>query len=154
MKILLSIVFIIFNSFNLASAQSEVECEEIIFAGWNLIDSSTVDHKTCWLQETTIDSTGFVISSTKDDNVTGLTLMTNENAFYLPEKVSTVFPNLLMYGASNSSIKEISKNNFEGLDKLTHLMLENNQIEKVPSGVFEGLKSLQILSLRELILKT
>lgn len=82
--------------------------------------------KTCWMEPTTaIDEPGTMIS-TRDGTVRGLNLSNNKKIFYLPDNVTETFPNLEGYEAWECSVKEISKQNFQGLTKLKVLSLQNN----------------------------
>jgi Leucine-rich repeat (LRR) protein len=76
-----------------------------------------------------------------------LDLKLNVKILYLPVKTSEVFPNLLSYQAAMCGIKAISRENFFGLSQLKQLSLYNNSIETIPNNVFEGLTSLEMLSL-------
>lgn len=57
--------------------------------------------RTCWMRKnTTIDSLDVALNADRDEQVEGLTVFGNKKIYYLPENVSDVFPDLLMYGAS------------------------------------------------------
>jgi Leucine-rich repeat (LRR) protein len=66
---------------------------------------------------------------------------------YLPLNVGDVYPNMRSYPVNYCSVKSIRKENFKGLNKLTHLGLNRNQIERIMSNTFDGLKSLERLEL-------
>jgi Leucine rich repeat len=136
-------------SIHFVSSEPQVACEKLNTADWLLYDSTKVSRKTCWIQTKPIETPWFTISSVQDDTITVLSLFTNKNAFYLPNKVSEVFPKLEFYAAANCSIKEIFNKNFDGLIRLTILQLEYNQIERISSSTFEGLKSLKAIYLRK-----
>jgi Leucine rich repeat len=136
-------------SIHFVSSELHITCEKTSLTSWPIFDSIKVSRKTCWIQTKPIDSAQLTISSAKDDTVTALTFFLNKNAFYLPNKVSEAFPKLDIYGAANCSIKEIFKRNFDGLVELTYLQLQENQIERISSSTFKGLKSLKFLSLRK-----
>lgn len=97
---------------------------------------------------TTINSTGVTIAP-RDETIKGLTMYNNQKIHFLPEKLNETFPNLSTYLASACSITEISKMNFENLDKLRFLSLHSNHIEKIARNTFEDLKSLEVLYLRK-----
>lgn len=105
--------------------------------------------KNCYMTQTTsIDERNVTISNF-DDSVKALKLNNNKKNFYLPVQIDKRLPNILAINAAYCSIKEIFKDNFNGLDKLIVLLLENNQIEKIPNDVFKDLKSLEQLWLRK-----
>lgn len=83
--------------------------------------------------------------STKDDAILALSFYTNKKIQYLPVKVAESFPNLIAYGADNTSVKEISKENFKGLTKLRTLGLIGTEIEKIYSDTFEDLVNVEVL---------
>jgi hypothetical protein len=103
---------------------------------------------TCKMHVTTsIDEKNSTIS-THDELMFGLYLYTNKKIEHLPIRVVEKFPNLIAYGAGDCSIKEISRSNFIGLNKLRRLDLYKNQIEKISEDVFIDLPSLEFLMLR------
>lgn len=114
------------------------------------------DIRTCFLDNSVgITSLGFVVesnvSSSADvkamNSTQGLFMYGNDKNLYLPFRVSTVLPNLIDYNAGNCQIKEIAKPDFVNLNKLTRLVLSNNQIKKIDGNTFEGLVSLKKLYL-------
>lgn len=117
--------------------------EKLIYVGFG-IDSP----KTCFMdRETAIESIGLTISSEIDESIEGLRFVDNKKIHFLPEKIEASFPNLVYFAAYGCSIKEISKDNFQNLTKLTFLSLALNQIEKIFSDTFEDLTSLKYLFL-------
>lgn len=124
----------------------EVQCERMGNFNYHLVGSVN----SCFmLTMTTIDTPGFTISSAKNETVEGLRLAENRKIRFLPEKVSEKFPNLLAYYAYSCSLTEVFKINFEKLVKLKILLLDSNQIVKIPSDTFEDLKSLEYVQLRK-----
>jgi Leucine-rich repeat (LRR) protein len=108
---------------------------------------------TCSMTKTTsINETKVTISSKRDISVEGLTFSVNEKIFFLPENVDNNFPNLRIYCADNCSIKAVSKENFEGLNKLKFLLLQSNQIEKISSETFNDLVAIEFLVLGKIII--
>ena len=103
--------------------------------------------KTCCMNSlTAIDEPSTQIL-TVDSSVQGLYMWNNRKIKYLPKFVDESFPNLLAYGANSLSLTSIEKANFKGLFKLKALWLSDNEIETVPSNVFEDLISLESFSL-------
>lgn len=99
-------------------------------------------------QVTAINDKDVTISN-RDKTVNGLWFYKNKKLFFLPVKVGKIFPNLQYYTAHSCAIKEVKKENFQGLVKLQNLWLSDNQIEKVPSDTFESLRKLTHLDLGE-----
>jgi Leucine-rich repeat (LRR) protein len=127
-----------------------VKCEKIKVDNWVFLG----DIKTCFMdRETSMDSDGFQIS-TKDETVKGLLMSWNKKIKFLPQSPSKMFENLIGYSALHCLIKQISYENFQGLDKLERLALNSNEIETVPSNTFKDLKALKHLDLGENIFFT
>lgn len=101
-------------------------------------------------ESTTINSTGFSISSSKDNNVKGFYSYRNDKIEFLPENFAEKFPNLVVIWASRCSIKKVSKKNFRNLRKLRGLDLDKNQIERIESDTFDDLIELEELHLGKL----
>lgn len=102
----------------------------------------------CFLDEKTeINSSDATFLNERDDEVEGLHFFENLNVLYLPVRVHEKFPNLVGYEAQNCGVREISKKNFESLEKLEWLHLDGNQIEKIGSDTFEGFGKLRWIDL-------
>jgi Leucine rich repeat len=137
-------VAIFFGSFCGSSAFEEVECEIIEKDYWHPFGRI----KACRMVETTsIDTPETIIASESDEFMGGLDFTENSKIFFLPISVGETFPNLRAYNAYDCSIQAISKQNFEGLNKLELLFLFNNQITTISKGTFEDLKALEVLDL-------
>lgn len=95
-----------------------------------------------------IKSTEVTISE-RDDEIDGIDFSENKNILYLPVLVHEKLPNLIAYYAYHCSVREISKRNFEKLDRLEDLNLNSNQIETIGSDTFEDLVALQQLHISE-----
>lgn len=127
-----------------SSEAKEVSCERLNDVLWLGTIGSV---KTCLMDtKTSIDDPGATIYS-RDNFVNGLSFRHNVKIFYLPDNVAESFPNLEGYTAWYCSVKEISKRNFNGLEKLKYLSLGGNQIEMIANGTFEDLVNLEFLSL-------
>lgn len=98
-------------------------------------------------KKTKINSTKFVIAELKDEDIEGIIFDKNKNIEYLSHKIYMQFPNLVKYWAHSCSIKEITKENFENLNRLNDLILSSNQIQKVSENTFHGLGNLQKVNL-------
>jgi Leucine-rich repeat (LRR) protein len=99
--------------------------------------------------ETSINVPNVTISNKCEEFNSGFNFNYNKKIFYLPIDVAEKFPYLTVYGASDCSVKEISKLNFNGLKNLNILELSNNQIEKIDSDTFQDLVALEKLDLGE-----
>lgn len=128
------------------SETKKVSCESFSDVNWESVGNV----KTCFMTSTTsIDELGAVITP-RDDSVKALTFHGNKKIFHLPVNVAETFPNLEAYYARDCSLKEVPKRSFNGLIKIKLLSLEeNNEIEKISIGTFEGLVALKTLYLRE-----
>jgi Leucine rich repeat len=104
---------------------------------------------TCNMMHTTSIDFPNVTISTRNDTISAVNFYDNKHILYLPINVVESFPNLVAYDAAFCSVKEVWKENFKSLGKLRHLNLKVNQIEKIASDVFDDLKELRILELRE-----
>lgn len=123
------------------AAEKEVQCEKIEVS-WN-------DFKTCYLYENqTIDSRGFLISSTEDHDMQQL-IVNSKTVFYFPENIHEKYPNILSISASSSSIKSVLKDVFKNLTKLKRLFLNGNQVIGIENDAFEDSKLLESLGLGE-----
>lgn len=106
--------------------------------------------ETCFMTErTAINSTNFVIADLRDEEIEGITFEGNTRVEYLPYKIQMGFPNLLIYKANRCSIKQLSKENFEKLNRLKYIELSMNRIQKIFGTTFKGLGSLVRVDLSE-----
>jgi Leucine-rich repeat (LRR) protein len=132
------------NIFFEKAKASEISCESYA----NVENESPVGMvKTCLMNETTVINEENVSVSNRDENTLGFTFEENKNIFVLPIGAAEAFPNLLVYNAYKCKISEVSKKHFAGLKKLQTMLLSNNQIENIPSDLFEDLTSLVIIHL-------
>lgn len=125
---------------NCAVSENEISCESFGVFG----------NKSCILGETEINSANTVIAE-RDETVEAMWMHNNQKASYLPNKLAEKFPNIVLYQADRCSIKEISRDNFWGLNSLRELDLNDNQIESLKDGTFEGLLNLHFLRLSILL---
>jgi hypothetical protein len=132
------IVFMIAIGFIENIEAKEVACEKIEDMTW--VDPVGTA-KTCFFETTIINERNTTIS-TKDSSVRGLVINNNNKAEYLFVRIAQSFPNLEAYSVYRTSVRELSKQNFAGLNKLKILVVANSQIEKIESKTFEDLVSL------------
>lgn len=122
----------------------EVSCELIFM---ELQFGEMGRHKTCFMDnKTSLNADGIKISS-NDTSVGFIYFADNKKISFLPVDPSATFPKLIIYTATNCSLKAISHPNFRFLKELKYLYLGYNQIEKVNSDTFDDLESLERLSL-------
>jgi Leucine-rich repeat (LRR) protein len=127
------------------AAQGACESIEICCSFINLANL-----KTCRMdRSTSIASTGFTLSSERDETVTGIYFTNSQNIFELPEKVFEKFPNLLGFAAQSCQLRFIREGNLKGLSKLRELNLHNNKIESITVDAFQDLVSLEKIFLRK-----
>lgn len=103
-------------------------------------------------QRTVINATNFIIAELKDEDIEGVDFEGNTNIEYLPYKIYKQFPSLVEYRAQFCSIKQITRENFEKLNRLKYLVLGYNQIEKISSDTFRDLESLLHFTLSEYLI--
>lgn len=101
----------------------------------------------CRLRQAAINPTNFVIADLRDEEVDEIRLDGNKRIEYLSYKIYMQFPNLDAYWAGECSIKQISKENFENLNKLIKIYLAHNQIQKISGNTFKGLGQLRVVDL-------
>jgi transposase-like protein len=80
-------------------------------------------------------------------DVTILNFKDNKEIQFLPIKLYQSVPNLLLIDAGYCSVKAVSKENFEKLNKLEELWLYHNEITAISDGTFADLVSLRKISL-------
>lgn len=101
------------------------------------------------MKSTVINTTDFRITSARDDTVEGFYANKNNKLDHLPTNIGEKFPNLVTLFAAACSIREISKENFEGLNKLRYLTLASNQIERIDDDTFEHIPAVKTIDLSE-----
>lgn len=138
----LTLIFLL-KIFSVIEAK-EVSCENFNDFNWGYTVGTV---KTCNMQTVTLINETRVNIAPRDSTVKGLLLDYNKKISYLPNNVAETFPNLKAYHAFACSLKVISKQNFNGLVKLTRLDLSGNQIENIENGTFDGLLNLEYLYL-------
>lgn len=124
-----------------ASADTSISCEQIkISPNWHYLN---LKKDICFFDEEEIDEPDFTVNSTLNNDVIGISFDKNTNVQFLPINVYESFPDLIIYGASYCRIQAVIKENFQLLNKLTHIHLSGNKIETIPGNLFEGLESLK-----------
>jgi len=132
-------------SFSEAALESqEIVCDAIRHTEW----IAAGDNNTCVVDVKGIDAPGFMISS-QDDSVSGLWFDSNKNIYFLPVEIHQSFQFLAALTASNCSIQAVSKKNFRNLDGLKFVFLNDNQITRIPSDLFDDNRALEEVYLGE-----
>lgn len=107
-------------------------------------------YESCFMNNNAvIDSANFIIADLKDEDVGGVIFEENKKIEYLPVKIYMQFPFLYIYLARGCSIKQITKENFEKLDRVVVLDLSQNNIQKIRADTFNGVPNLSNLLLSE-----
>lgn len=102
------------------SVAKEVSCEKVDNESYWWEDAKR-NVRTCFMQTTTSIDEPETTISTRDSSVKGLNLSVNSKILHLPINVNESFSNLEEYHASSCAVKEITKRNFNGLNKLKNL---------------------------------
>ena len=127
----------------------EIHCNSLVNVNWEF-SGKVENFVTCFIDHL-IEEQNETFSRRKNNpKVFGLKFANNQNLF-LPVKVSMIFPNLITYNASSTSIKQIVKENFVRLGSLKFLDLSRNQIEKIYGDTFEDLESLEEVHLSKFL---
>lgn len=118
-------------------------CEKVEKYSWSLGRL-----KTCFMNSTVIDTRDFMmIASDRDGSIEGFYAYRNKKLNHLPNNLGEKFPLLLVLNAACCLIKEVSKENFRGLNKLRDLRLYHNQIEKIDDDTFEYIPTVEVILL-------
>jgi Leucine-rich repeat (LRR) protein len=70
----------------------------------------------------------------------------SKNVLYFPRNLQEIFSNLTVLRIISCGLKEISREDLAGLEKLEHLDLSENNLRSLPSDLFTGMKSLRSMS--------
>lgn len=130
---------------SLTWADKNVTCEKIVknhkWQSWNR------QNDICFLMQVVIDEPNFTVDSPLNVDVGGISIHDNKAVTYLPIDIYESFPEVIRYVASSCRIQAVFKENFKMLKKLSLLTLSSNQIEMIPSNIFDDLVSLELLFL-------
>lgn len=72
----------------------------------------------------------------------------NQRAQHLPSQMAKVFPNLIDFRVTNSSLEFIQRRNFRDLTHLKLLLITENPLKTIPSDTFFDLEKLEDLKLK------
>jgi hypothetical protein len=128
----------------------EIEMQQIscgLITSYEFLTTNQV--KDCTMDAKQSINTTNLIFRTRDNTMEVLSFWNIKTVFYLPTKIAAAFPVLTQVRAINCSIKEVFRHNFIGLNEMKILLLPFNQIEKIASDTFEGLKNLEHIGLRK-----
>lgn len=104
-------------------------------------------------RKTVIAASSVAVDDLRDEEVEGIIFHDNKKVEFLPYKIYVQLPNLIHYWAARCSIKHITNQNFEKLNRLKTIDLASNQIQKLSGNTFQGLGNLQNIDLSEFSLK-
>lgn len=137
MKIIFFIQIIaIASTFDSLTAARSVKCEQFRdFAKLCLMNNFTV-----------LDTNDITVTSTRNE-IEEMVFTGNRNVKFLPILVYQTWPNMREITAYGCSIQNISRSNFDKLNQMRRLQLENNQIEIIKSDTFRDLVRLESLNL-------
>lgn len=126
------ILFVI-NALAFASslAASTVRCE--------------IRNNICNLQDR-VDSNDITIAARRSELI-NVIFIRSRNTKFLPILLHLTFPNLEGINFQSGSIRNISRNNFDKLNRLTDLILTHHKIETIRSDTFQDLLRLKMLIL-------
>lgn len=117
-----------------------------------LLPTSTVSTVCCSFGiSSVINSTDFIISDRRHDDVVEVNFNQNPKIEFLPVSIFLKFSNVQFYKADRCAIREISKRNFEHLIRLEDLNLAFNRIQTIKHDTFEGLSNLKKIMLSEFV---
>lgn len=135
----------------IATFSSETLCNQVVSCDPNgsMVISSMLFQFRCRIPNTAVIDTPYYAISSSGLVALTLTMTGNRNIAYLPRDVYKKFPDLRNYLAASCAIVKISNENFEHLVNLTTLNLNDNNIDRIESGTFGGLKRLISIDLSE-----
>jgi BTB/POZ domain len=70
----------------------------------------------------------------------------NCNVAFFPRGLAKIFPNLVSLTINGCGLAEISSSDLAGLESLSDLYLDRNQLVSIPSNLLENMKSLKTVS--------
>lgn len=68
---------------------------------------------------------------------------------FIPRNLTKIFPNLVFLQINNCELKEVSAEDFVGLEELEDLGIQNNNIINLPVDLFKNMKKLREVSVSE-----
>lgn len=127
-----------------APASDNVACKFGSFRYW--YNESDYMESECYWDDAGHDK-NFMIPSSSDPTIQGFVVNENVNVKYLPANFGEKFPSLFALHAVFCAIKSIEKRTLEGLELLTILRLDHNEILFFDENAFRSLTSLKQLRL-------
>jgi BTB/POZ domain len=132
----------------------ELQCVFLDFP-WYLGDARK-DRYTCKIDKILITEPGTEITSfvgkhllnRTNNDVTGIFFKTSI-VHYFPKNLHKVFPNLNALSIDNCGLKEISREDLIGLEKLEDICLPQNKLRSLPHDLFEGMVNLKEITFNE-----
>lgn len=127
----------------------EIECK-FVNSGWTVgVSSSRIILYTCRIPSASITKPGTRVTSFKGEHQPGKSNndveainFTNVVVHYFPLGLDKIFPNLSHLQIGNCGLKEISRRDLIGLESLTSLCLQFNELQSLPSNLFNRMTNL------------
>lgn len=94
---------------------------------------------------TAVQFMGIHENGKKDHDVNSIFFQSSHVKF-LPREIGLVFFNMRFLKVSGCGLKQITRRDLNGLEKLEHLNLSNNKLTFLPKDLFEGMNSLTQLN--------
>lgn len=85
------------------------------------------------------------VGKKSNSDVQGFLVKDQNELYAIPKNTSDFFPNLIHFDVKGSPVMNISRETFQGLQKLEEIILKNNLIASLPRDVFFDLDSLKVL---------
>jgi BTB/POZ domain/Leucine rich repeat len=86
-------------------------------------------------------------------SVVALFIHDNPNFHYIPRGIAFFFPNLVEIWISDSGLKEITPDDFLGLEHLEEIKLKGNKIKELPRNLFRNTRKLKCFTAVEMHLQ-
>ena len=109
---------------------------------------------TCYIYKQNIDEEGFSVAVDPNLSIQAFSIEDIEEVEFLPESVAESFPGLIVYHVLRCSIKTVNGKHFKGLNNLSGLELQQNEIEAIDGDSFKDLTKLEKLNLGQNKIKT
>ena len=93
------------------------------------------------------DVIGRHVGKKSNSDVQSFLVKDQSEFFAIPKNILDFFPNLKYFEVIGSPVKEISRETFQGLQKLEEIVLKNNLIASLPHDVFSDLAKLKVLTI-------
>lgn len=110
---------------------------------------------TCVVHTSPVVKQNTVITSIKGAHLPGKTnsdvqaiIFMSKTAHFVPKGLNEFFPNLIAMKIVDCGLKSISREDLEGLENLSMMFLNNNELMSLPNDLFAKMPKLQMISMR------